>query len=281
MKLVPFEELYYTDFVISESLSKPQNWYEHKNIYSCLGKPKPSHTLLWFKNCSGKITDKSGKTLFVKKNQLAYMVKGLEYVVEFFEAEPNQVDSIVFHFQLTDTNGNDIFPSSSPKICIKDVDMSLGMAIELAAEEFKKNLVCQPEITSVIYRIFAHICKTRRNSIVNNKYSYIRTGIDLLENNSNKTIEEIAKACGVSEGYFRKLFREYSGDNPIDFRQKHRIEKAKQMLLLDTFSIEEIALELHFSDIYHFSKSFKKYCGISPNKYLQNMRKPKNNNEDF
>lgn len=277
MKLVPFEDLYYTDFTISEPLAKPQNWYERKNIYSCLGKPKPSHTLLWFKNCSGKITDKSGKTLFIKKNQLAYMVKGLEYIVEFFETEPNQVDSIVFHFQLTDTKGDDICPAASPKICIKDVDMSLGLAIDMASEEFKKNLVCVPEITSVIYRIFAHICKNRRSTIVNNKYSYIRAGIDLLENNSNKTIEEIAKVCGVSEGYFRRLFREYSGDNPIDFRQKRRIEKAKQMLLLDTFSIEEIALELHFSDIYHFSKSFKKYCGISPNKYLQNMRKQNNN----
>ena len=273
MKLVPFEELYYTYFIISEALVKPQNWYERKNIYTCLGKPKPSHTLLWFKNCSGKITDKNGQTLFIKKNQLAYMVKGLEYTVEFFETAPNQVDSIVLHFQLTDNDGNDICPVATPKICIKDVDMSLGLAIDMAAEEFKKNLVCIPEITSVIYRIFAHICKTRRNSIVNKKYSYIRTGIDLLENNSNKTIEEIAKDCGVSEGYFRRLFREFSGDNPIDFRQKRRIEKAKQMLLLDTFSIEEIALELHFSDIYHFSKSFKKYCGISPNKYLQNIRK--------
>ena len=90
-----------------------------------------------------------------------------------------------------------------------------------------------------------------------------------MENNSDKTLAEIAEICGVSKGYFRKLFREYSGENPIDFRQKYRVEKSKQLLLLDTYSIGEIAEELHFSDIYHFSKTFKKFIGISPQKYIK------------
>lgn len=269
MKIIPFEELYYIEFLVSESLAKPQNWYERNNYYSCFGKPKPSHTLLWFKNCRGRITCKDGKIINVEKNQLTFMAKTLEYSVEFFDTAPNQTDSIVIHFQLTDASGNEICPTIIPEICIKNVEMSMGMAIEMAADEFKKNIVCLPEITSVIYRIFAYICKKQRAKIAKNKYSYIRNGIELLENNSDKSIEEIATICGVSEGYFRKLFREYSGDNPIDFRLKHRIEKAKQMLMLDTFTIGEIAQELHFSDIYHFSKTFKKYCGVSPSAYLR------------
>ena len=66
------------------------------------------------------------------------------------------------------------------------------------------------------------------------------------------------------------------GENPVEFRQKHRIEKAKQLLLLDTHSIGEIAEELHFSDIYHFSKTFKKFTGVSPLQYtarLKDMKK--------
>lgn len=241
MNIIPFEELYYTNFFINESMAKPQNWYERENLYSCIGKPKPSHTLLWFKNCRGKIINKDGQIITIEKNQMAYMTKGIEYTVEFFDTAPNQADTIVFHFQLTDINGKDICPTIEPILCIKNVDVSMGMAIEIAADEFKKNVVCVPEITSVIYRVFGYICKKQRAAVVKNKYAYIRAGIDLLENNSDKSMEEIAKICGVSEGYFRKLFREYSGENPIDFRQKHRIEKAKQMLLLDTFTIGEIA----------------------------------------
>jgi AraC-like DNA-binding protein len=93
-----------------------------------------------------------------------------------------------------------------------------------------------------------------------------------MEDNPDMTIGEIARVCGVSEGYFRKLFKEYSGENPVYFRQKHRIEKAKQLLLLDTYSVGEIAETLHFSDIYHFSNTFKKATGMSPQNYIKQNR---------
>ena len=273
MKILPFEELYNTEFFISESLAKSQNWYSRNNIYSCIGKPKPSHTLLWFKNCNAKITDKNGNVLLAEKNQVAYMSKGIEYTVEFFDTAPNRDDSVVFHFQLKDANNNDIAPSISPEICIKSVDAALAVYMERAAEEFNKNIICVSIITSAIYQLLGIACQGKRKKSVSHKYKYIGKGIELMENNSDKTLNEIAEICGVSEGYFRKLFREYSGENPIDFRQKKRIEKAKQLLALDTYSIGEIAEELHFSDIYHFSKIFKKISGVSPKKYIAQSQK--------
>ena len=86
MKVIPFRDLYHTEFVITEPLAKGQNWYSRDNNYSCIGKPKPSHTLLWFKNCRAVITDKSGKALTVEKNQVAYMAKTIEYTVNFISA---------------------------------------------------------------------------------------------------------------------------------------------------------------------------------------------------
>ena len=272
MDIVPFENLYNSEFFISEPLAKGQNWYSRNNFYSCIGKPKPSHTFLWFKNCSAKITDINGKTLFAEKNQVAYMSKGIEYTVDFLDTAPNQDDSVVFHFQLKDINDKEITPTLSPKICIKNLDSATAFFIDAAAEEFNKNIVCTPIITSAIYQIFGLACQSRRKKIVNHKFKYISEGIELMESSSDKTMDEIAQICGVSEGYFRKLFREYSGVNPIEFRQKHRIEKAKQLLLLDTHSIGEIADELNFSDIYHFSKTFKKITGISPQKYAKQIK---------
>lgn len=272
MDIVPFENLYNSEFFISEPLAKGQNWYTRNNFYSCIGKPKPSHTFLWFKNCSAKITDINGKVLFAEKNQVAYMSKGIEYTVDFLDTAPNQDDSVVFHFQLKDIYDKEITPTLSPKICIKNLDSATAFFIEAAAEEFNKNIVCTPIITSAIYQIFGLACQSRRKKIVNHKFKYISEGIELMESSSDKTMDEIAQICGVSEGYFRKLFREYSGVNPIEFRQKHRIEKAKQLLLLDTHSIGEIADELHFSDIYHFSKTFKKITGISPQKYAKQIK---------
>ena len=87
MKVIPFEELYYTNFLVTEAMAKPQNWFERSNFYSCMGRPKPSHTLLWFKNCRGRITLKGGRSIEVEKNQLTYMSKDIEYFVEFFDTD--------------------------------------------------------------------------------------------------------------------------------------------------------------------------------------------------
>lgn len=271
MKIIPFEELYYRDFFISDPISKPQNWYSRGNVYNALGKPKLSHTLLWFKNCSATITDSHGNVIEAGRNQLAYMAKDIEYIVEFHDTAPDEADTIVIHFQMTDKSGEDIAPVMVPTVCMKNVDVSLGMAMEMLAEEFKKNVVCIPEVNSVIYRILAAICQKCRRATTKNKFSCIREGIELLEQDSDMSISDISRRCGVSESYFRRLFREYSGENPIDFRQRHRIEKAKQMLLSDDMlTVGEIAQELHFSDIYHFSKTFKRFSGVSPTAFVKN-----------
>ncbi len=269
MKIIPFENLYNTEFLISEPMAKVQYWRQRGNLYSAIGKPKSSHTLLWFKNCEGRITDKSGKVLEIAQNQVAYMAKGTEYRVEFLNNQGDSYDTLVIHFQMTDMYGEEISAVQRPIICIKNAELSQGLLMENLAEEFKNNVVCIPEMKSSIYKLLSDICHNRKRKVRKSKYTCISSGIKLLEQNSDLKIAEIAKLCGVSECYFRRLFIEYSGMSPMDFRQHYRIEKAKQLLLSDEgLTISEIADELNFSDVYHFSKTFKKYSGISPSQFL-------------
>ena len=269
MKEIPFEKLYNTEFFISETMAKRQYWFTRGSIFNALGKPKISHTLLWLKNCSATITDSFGNVLEASQNQLTYMAKGTEYIIHFHNTNPTKEDTIVIQFQMTDKQGNDIIPVSRPIICINDVTPSIALSIDMLAEEFKKNIVCFPQASSEIYKLLALICQKQKKHTTKSRYACIRVGIELLEQDSSLSMSEIAKKSGVSECYFRKLFKEYSGQSPMEFRQIHRIERAKQLLLLDgNYTIDEIARELNFSDIYHFSKIFKKFCGVSPRKYI-------------
>ncbi len=190
--------------------------------------------------------------------------------MEFIDTNPDKEDTVVIHFQMTDQLGEDIAPSDIPVICIKNVDLEFSMLIEGMASEFKNNVVCIPELKSSIYKILSAICQNRKKKSAKNKYACISAGIKLLEQNSDMKISEIANLCGVSECYFRRLFLEYSGLSPMDFKQHYRIEKAKQLLTSDEgLSVSEIAEELGYTDVYHFSKSFKKFSGVSPSKFLE------------
>lgn len=270
MKLISFEKLYNTEFFISEPMVKYQYWAARGNIFNALGKPKASHTLLWFKNCTATLTDPDGKTLELAENSLIYTAKGAQYMIAFHDTVPTREDTVVVHFQMTDREGEDIIPSTAPVVCLKHVDSALAILLDLLAEECKKNVVCLPEVNAGIYKILSQICQKQKRRSTRNKFARIRHGIELLEGDNDMSIGEIAAECGVSECYFRRLFHAYSGENPMHFRQRHRIERAKQLLLSDEhYTIGEIAAELHFLDIYHFSKTFKKFCGISPARFLQ------------
>lgn len=60
-----------------------------------------------------------------------------------------------------------------------------------------------------------------------------------------------------------------------------RIYWAKQLLISDLFTVSEIALKLHYYDVYHFTKDFKKYTNMSPKEYVRNYKTNQSISEIF
>ena len=81
-------------------------------------------------------------------------------------------------------------------------------------------------------------------------------------------MEQLAHNMYLSPVYISKIFKEETGESPINYLIKIRLEKAKDILLKDVnSSIKNIANQVGYEDAYHFSKLFKKYYGISPLHY--------------
>ena len=84
---------------------------------------------------------------------------------------------------------------------------------------------------------------------------------------SEYNMEELARQHNVGYSYFRKMFKKYTGVSPAQYHLQLRIIRAKELLVSTDKTITEIAFQLGFQNIYHFSLLFKKKVGMSPSEF--------------
>lgn len=77
----------------------------------------------------------------------------------------------------------------------------------------------------------------------------------------------IAAELGISYEHFRRLFRMEHHSTPPEFLRMQRISAAAAMLRDTNLRIKEIADTCQYSSLVEFSRSFKRYFGVSPQEY--------------
>lgn len=82
-------------------------------------------------------------------------------------------------------------------------------------------------------------------------------------------IGELAAACGISETYFRRLFRQKYAMSPHEHLSRMRVTYAVQLLESGQFSVEQVARLCGFAEPCHFSREFRRRVGVSPMRYRQ------------
>jgi AraC-like DNA-binding protein len=87
----------------------------------------------------------------------------------------------------------------------------------------------------------------------------------------------ISEKLGQDYASLSSLFSEVSGTTIQEFFIRHKIEKAKELILYDRHSLSDIADMLHYSSTAHFSNQFKKVTGLTPS-YFRKMKKLRTRN---
>ena len=82
------------------------------------------------------------------------------------------------------------------------------------------------------------------------------------------TLDDLARAAGMNSKYFCRYFREMTHRTPIDYLNYYRVEQACFKLATTNDSVAEIGMSCGFNDESYFIKTFKKYKGVTPKKYL-------------
>lgn len=81
------------------------------------------------------------------------------------------------------------------------------------------------------------------------------------------TLEQVANHIGFNPKYFSVLFKKASGKGFMEYLCDVRIEEAKKLLTSTNLLVSEICSSVGYTDIKHFTKTFKKKTELKPTDY--------------
>lgn len=82
-------------------------------------------------------------------------------------------------------------------------------------------------------------------------------------------VKQLAQASGLNERTFLRRFRKATGEAPLEYVQRLRVERAKRLLSGSAQPLEQITRSVGYEDVSSFRRLFKQLAGVSPTVYRQ------------
>lgn len=98
---------------------------------------------------------------------------------------------------------------------------------------------------------------------------YVRQAAAYIHNHFAEplTVEEIARHVGLNRSYFSGIFKEQTGQSPLEYIQNFRLTKAEHLLTSSTLPVAAIAYSCGYQRPESLIKIFRHRYGVSPAVY--------------
>lgn len=118
----------------------------------------------------------------------------------------------------------------------------------------------------LLITLYQNIRKQNRNYATSLKVEKI---IQYMHQNINTrvTLAELSKIVHLSSFYLSRIFKNTTGYSVIEYFNKIKIDKAKELIIEGDKKIKEVAQVLGFTDEFYFSRIFKRIEGTSPSEF--------------
>jgi AraC-like DNA-binding protein len=128
---------------------------------------------------------------------------------------------------------------------------------------------CRSRIMEILYILIVHSLERKTLHL-----RMIETLIGLMADDERKfyTIGELSDKAGVSPSYLCLIFKQTTGMTAIQYQNRIKIGKARDLLLSGDCNVSMAAERLGFNDIYYFSRLFKKVTGMTQHVEMNLLR---------
>lgn len=204
-------------------------------------------------------TDSSIGEISLKSGDLLFIPKGSEYVGVYTE-DNTEIRIVQF----------DIVAGSLPAYLSKPVKIPLPYAKESMNAFFSphENRATRHPFyyLSCLYQLLWQI--DILFSDIPHKYNRLKDALHEISERyfENQNVAYYAGLCDMSEVNFRRLFKEYTGSAPIEYRNDLRLNSARAKLQSGEYNVSEAAESCGFTNLSFFIRLYKKKYGYTPKK---------------
>ncbi len=250
--------------------------------------PRPTDALLLFANTTGVCYQKNMNPIYIPHGALVYMPQNCHYVWENSPIESsNTQENLLFEFTLNDINTTRDNSEKNTLISTKNIGEHISFSKSVSVittrhsalykslmynliDAFEKYKDSPLPVYCAAYEMFNTLSNNCRIEQKNNSdIGFIKNSIKYLEDCTlpQKSIKEIAEGCNISISYYERLFKNYAGVSPTEYRHIHRINQIKMFLQEGKISLDEAAEKMGYCDSGYLCRFFKKQTGMTPKEY--------------
>jgi len=223
------------------------------------------------------------KRFDVKPGLIYFMIPGQVHSWDF-ETEPDgyiinfSTDYLSSFLLKPDYLENFVFFSGQPELQVIELHKEIQDRVTLVFEDILReginhNPINDDLVKTLLIRLFIEISRATVETQKNNTNSYNHTLLksfkNLIESNYKqlRLPKQYAELLYITPNHLNALCNDFLGISAGTLIRERVILEAKRLLINRDLMVAEIAEKLNFADQSYFIKFFKKYEGITPEKF--------------
>jgi len=149
-------------------------------------------------------------------------------------------------------------------LCLKLIEHHAGAEIAALVARW---MLIDPNRDSQAPYAMIDLFSTSSDPVVSKAQSWIKAHLQ-----QSIELADVAAEAAVSTRTLIRRFREATGQTPLSYIQRLRIERAKGLLSTTPLAVERVMDKSGYSDMSGFRKLFRDHTGLTPHEYRERFR---------